>query len=386
MNNNRNAAGEILVVLYSHPELYPPTVNAIMNLAAHYKKVHVLYRRNKRDEWDWPSNVRLHPMGKQLSTREFMQSSFRTRMTGHLGFMLKFLALTIRLRPAILLLYDPYPALFYRTLHHLLPGRKPFLWYHNHDVIEPADLRSGGKIIKLLYDAEQWVSEQADLFTLPAIERKAFFGKLKGRYFTLPNFPSKKIFSAQPQRRISGDITLGFQGSICAARGLENLARLLPMDIGGKPVRLTITGFSNDAEYRRMLDETTRDLREAGIIRINEAVAYGRLPEIMQQINIGWIFYAKGSSLDNSMGTASNKFFECCAMGLPLLYNAQNTFEAYKDFKWAIPVELTRESIAGAIARIADNYQHLSRLAYEQFADELNYEHAFGEVLKILPR
>ncbi len=387
MKIKENTAGKVLVVLYSHPELYPPTLNAVINLAAHYKEVHVLYRRHKKDEWKWPPNVHLHPAGKLMSTRAFMLSSFRTRLTIHLRFALKFFVLFKRIRPDILLLYDPYPALFYRVLHRVLPRRKPFLWYHNHDVIEPADLRNGGKMLKLLVDAEEWTLGRADLFTLPTDERKGCFDlqKLKGRYATIPNFPSKRVFSERPDRRVANDITLGFQGSICAARGLEGLTYLLPMDIHGKPVRLSITGFSNDQAYRQSLDELTLGLREAGVVRINEAVAYARLPEVMRNVNIGWVYYGKGSSLDNSMGTASNKFFECCAMGLPLLYNAQNTFEAYKNFQWAIPVELTRESIAESIAYIVGNYEQLSRRAYEQFAGELNFENAFEEMLKILP-
>jgi hypothetical protein len=91
------------------------------------------------------------------------------------------------------------------------------------------------------------------------------------------------------------------------------------------------------------------------------------------------------SSLDHSMGTASNKFFECCAMGLPVLYNAKNTFEIYSNFKWAIPVELTMESISKSLAYLVENYESLSDTAYDQFTKELNFENAFGEVLKILP-
>lgn len=382
----RKRSARVFVVLYSHPELYPPTLNAINNLADHYDEVHVLYKAHKKDEWAWPANVRLHPAGGAMSVRAFMQQSFSKRLREHLKFILRFLLLMYRLRPGILLLYDPYPALFYRLIKPFLLFRKPFLWYHNHDVIESADLNRKDRMLESRSKAEIWVIGKAGLFTLPAIERKKYFNltAFEGHYFTLPNFPSRKIFSSLPSRTIGDHITIAFQGSICPGRGLEGMINHMPLTIKGIPVRFSITGFCNDEKYLRTL-EASEDARGGETVRFNEAVPYGRLPEALRDAHVGWVYYGMDSSMDHSMGTASNKFFECCAMGLPLLYNEKNSFEIYKNFKWAIPVALTKESITEKLDYVVENYAALSSGAYRQFREELNFERAFGDLLRLLP-
>lgn len=382
----KKAPGKILVVLYSHPELYPPTLNAVSSLADHYEEVHILYKPHKKDQWEWPENVHLHRAGKAITTREFMNSPFRKRMMAHFAFALRFLFLLWKLRPKILLLYDPYPALFYRLIRPFNIGKRPFLWYHNHDIIEPEDIQKNS-MSGVLSAAEKSLLGKADLFTLPAVERKAYFDlrRLKGSYFTIPNFPSGKVFHSRPQRRIGSDVVVGFQGSICSGRGLEEFISLLPMVEKGKNLVFSITGFCNNERYWESLNDRIGSLKDQGIVRLNAAVPYGKLADAMEDVNIGWVYYGMDSSLDHSMGTASNKFFECCAMGLPVLYNGNNTFEIYRNFKWAIPVELTMESISKSLAYLVENYQSLSESAYDQFTRELNFENAFGEVLKILP-
>jgi len=158
----------------------------------------------------------------------------------------------------------------------------------------------------------------------------------------------------------------------------------MPLTIKEIPVRFSITGFCNNEKYLQSL-EALKDARGGETVRFNPAVAYGRLPEALQDAHIGWVYYGMDSSMDHSMGTASNKFFECCAMGLPVLYNEENSFEIYRNFKWAIPVTLTRESIMEKLDYIVANYASLSSGAYRQFMEELNFERAFNDLLKMLP-
>lgn len=412
MPSSRN---KILVVLYSHPELYPPTLNAVMNLAGEApgvqageasevqpgeaegaqpgaaSEVHLLYRPHKKDEWVWPPNVHLHPSGKEMTSRQFMASGAATRMRTHARFLLDLFRLLRRLRPQTLLLYDPYPAFFYRLIRPLVPG-KPFLWYHSHDVIEEKDL--GDSMIALLKRAERSVVAMADLFTLPAAERRRYYdlagsgrggGVFKGTYLTIPNFPSKKVFREPQPRKISGAITLAFQGSICEGRGLEGVIDSLPLEAAGRPVRFSITGFCNNAAYLDRLKGNIGSLADQDAVTIRDAVPYGRLQEAQRDAHVGWAYYGMDSDMDRSIGTASNKFFEACAMGLPVLYNSDNGFEAYRGFEWAFPAQPTRESLSAQLGFIADHYECLSARARRQFVEELNFEIAFEKAMKLLP-
>ena len=380
------ARNKILVVLYSHPELFPPTLNAVINLAEYYGEVHVLYRPHKKDEWVWPSNVHLHPSGKEMTSRQFMAGSAGTRMRAHVRFLRDLLRLMRRLKPDALLLYDAYPALFYRAIRAFVP-RKPFLWYHSHDVIEAKDLRTGNRTIGLLKSAERFILGKADLFTLPAEERKSYYdlSAFKGRYETIPNFPSRKVFRDLQPRKLSGPITLAFQGSICEGRGLEGVIASLPMEAAGRPVRFSITGFCNDPGYLARLKTSIGGIADRDAVTIREAVPYGRLQEAQKDAQVGWAYYGMDSDMDQSIGTASNKFFEACAMGLPVLYNGDNAFKAYQRFEWAFPVQPSRESLSGQLQYIAEHYECLSAKARDQFLRELNFEIAFEETMKSLP-
>lgn len=382
----QNQEQKILVVLYSHPELYPPTLNAIINLADHFGEVHVLYRPQKKDEWDWPANVKLHPSGRSIAPREFMESGMGNRMRTHGRFLLDFYSLMQKIRPSVLLLYDQYPTLFYRMIRPFLTQRT-FVWYHCHDVIDRRDLESGDSMKDLLHAAEKFVVSKADLFTLPAVERKEFynFSTLKGAYHTLPNYPSTKVFSSSRERDLSESIVLGFQGSICAGRGLEGVISGLPVELEGRKMKFSITGFCYIPSYLRSLENLIEGLNRKDSVSLHATVPYRQLPEVMAATDIGWAYYGMGSSMDNSISTASNKFFESCAAGLPVLYNSANRFDIYSRFDWAVPVELTPEDLARQLAYITQHYRRLSTSARQHFLRELNYEAAFGQVIKMLP-
>lgn len=383
MPQSRN---RVLVVLYSHPELFPPTLNAVINLAACHDEVHLLYRPHKKDEWEWPSNVHLHPSGREMTSRQFMTADSAARMRTHGRFLLDFLRLVRSLRPETLLLYDAYPALFHRLIRPFIPG-KPFLWYHSHDVIEEKDLKTGDRTIAQLKAAERYILGEASLFTLPAAERRQYYDltRFRGRYQTIPNYPSLKVFKDPQPRTIAGAIHLAFQGSICAGRGLEAVIGSLPMQAADREVRFSITGFCNDPAYLDILKTAVGDLADGHTVTIRDAVPYGRLQETQKDAHVGWAYYGMDSDMDHSIGTASNKFFEACAMGLPVLYNGDNAFEAYRRFEWAFPVQPTRENLSERLGFIAGHYACLSARARRQFLEELNFEIAFEEAMKLLP-
>ena len=89
-------------------------------------------------------------------------------------------------------------------------------------------------------------------------------------------------------------------------------------------------------------------------------------------------------NMDKTMGTASNKFFESCALGLPVLFNGDNIFKDYERFPWAIPVHLNEESLQEKLLFLLNNYIEISAKAREQFLNELNFEKGFEEVMKLI--
>jgi hypothetical protein len=53
-----------MVAIYSHPEYYPPTLNAIDQLSEIAESIIVVTRNNKFSSWEFPENVELHVTGE----------------------------------------------------------------------------------------------------------------------------------------------------------------------------------------------------------------------------------------------------------------------------------------------------------------------------------
>jgi hypothetical protein len=86
-----------------------------------------------------------------------------------------------------------------------------------------------------------------------------------------------------------------------------------------------------------------------------------------------------------TLGTASNKLYEYAALGLPVLYLGREHFNRYLGlYPWAVPVELSPESITRAIAGIMSRFAYYSASAHESFAKELNFERYFAPVIQEL--
>ena len=55
---------KIVAAIYTHPEYYPPTLNALEELSKSCDKIYVLARNLKINSWIYPRNVELKLSGK----------------------------------------------------------------------------------------------------------------------------------------------------------------------------------------------------------------------------------------------------------------------------------------------------------------------------------
>jgi hypothetical protein len=184
--------GNLLICIYSHPEYYPPTLNAIEYLAGVYDKIYIVHRNLTGFDWVYPANVVLIPSGELLSPAEAQAIGFKEKLQTFFKFTKLLLETVNKHRVETMLVYDYMPLLSYRLIRRLL-HKSPDLWYHNHDVADKENLRKWS-ISWWAWKTENWIFPRLALFSLPAIERKAYFpmGKFKGKFFFIPNFPAKK--------------------------------------------------------------------------------------------------------------------------------------------------------------------------------------------------
>jgi glycosyltransferase involved in cell wall biosynthesis len=369
------------VALYSHPELYPPTLNAINALARDGHTVDVVLNNTLSTVWKFAPNVRLFPTGALFSHQELEKKNVVVNFFRWLQFSFR---LYLQLANCdVFLMYDPTPALSYRLFRLFLWNKPKVIWCHNHDVVVLDDTRKYS-LNWLAAKAEQGIFQYLDFFTLPSEERKICFPleTFAGKTHVIPNYPSQSFFANFQAKQQPNTIKILYQGSIGIGHGIEEVIGLLPCVVNEKSLSLTLKGRIKD-NYKAVLDgiaaagNAQNDLKYVGI------TPYHEVPLTTQDCHIGIAVFTRSDIMNRSLGSASNKIYEYIACGLPILYYDDEHYNKYLgQYEWAVATDLSEASLKQAIAFIDQNYADLSAKAKKSFEDGLNFESYFLPVLK----
>ena len=382
MKENRSGR-VVLILIYSHPEYYPPTLNAIDQLCEISDKVVVVTRNNKFPSWEYPDNMELHASGDFVSIRESEVESTWWKINSYLQFSRRALSLCRKYKPEWVICYDSIPLLTGRLLKSF--SGTPFkLWYHNHDVsvIEAVRKYSIGWFASR---SEQTVFKMVDLFTLPSRERKDSFNlrDFKGSLFILPNYPSRRrydiaVTDIPPAPAV---LKLLFQGFIGSGHGLEEFIEFVS---DKDDVSLTIIG-PGDRDYVNQLKEQVRSRRLSGKIIIRDAVPYQLLIDITQLHHVGLAIHKPVNIAFRTAALASNKIYEYAACGLPVMYFDDEHYRNYLSrFRWAFANDLSYQRLDEQCDFIREHYAEISAAASKDFRESLNFERVFNPVKEFL--
>lgn len=99
----------IVIGVFSHPEFYPPTLNAIQELSKIFDNVYVLSRNVLVSEWDYPSNVKLVASGKYCTIRESEQKNVIQKFFSFFYFTFHLFKLIRKIKPAYIQVCDAIP-------------------------------------------------------------------------------------------------------------------------------------------------------------------------------------------------------------------------------------------------------------------------------------
>lgn len=376
-----------MAAIYYHPESYPPTLNAIQELSGIMDNITIVYRPHLPDSWSYETNVALVPSDKQMSAREQESASTIKKIKLFFAFTRDLYRVCRSDKPDIILIYDSLALLAYSILRPLIfyPHK---LWYHNHDISET----NGQRMFSLGWFAarvEKIIFSRIDIFTLPSEERKKYFDMsvFKGRYFFIPNFPSKYFYASfyNHAERSHDEIKLIFQGRIGPGHGIEEIIPMLGKKIKGRKIKLILKGFA-DPSYKDVINQllNTNQINAKYL----EWVPYGPYKEVAlvsSACHIGIAIFNKLDVMNQTLGTASNKIYEYAAVGLPVIYLRDSAVAKFlSQYDWAFPVVLEKDSLENAISNIMENYDQLSSAAYLSFSDKLNYEYNFRKLAEFL--
>ncbi|GIV32204.1 MAG: hypothetical protein KatS3mg030_506 [Saprospiraceae bacterium] len=374
-----------IVAIYAHPEAYPPTLNALGELARHFEQVSVVYRPIMETHWRYPDNVTLLPSGAAMHVREQERLPVLEKVKLFAGYVRDLRRAIAKHRPELVLVYDAL-ALFAWSLVRLTGPPAHKVWYHNHDVLHVPPGRLS--LNWFASRAEKRVFKHLDVFSLPAEERKIYFPmeRLRGRYAFLPNLPSAHGPWRSVQASPPADVfRLLYQGHIFEGHGFEQILSLMPFEVGGKPVELVLAGWITD-EYRRKLEEMARSRRAEAFLKITGVLPYEELTRLTASCHVGLaVFNMDRHAMASSAGTASNKIYEYAAAGLPVLYFDDEHYRRHLgQYRWTAATDLSVSSLVEALQYMHDNWPEMSSAAKADFFEKLNFEAHFRPVYQHL--
>jgi glycosyltransferase involved in cell wall biosynthesis len=369
----------VLIVIYTHPELYPPTLNAINSLAKEVQNIDVLCQSTRHAKWDYASNVHFHMI--QTNSGSINENSRRFGGLVFFRFCSAFLKIILQKRIDLIIFYDPVPLILLSLFFPILKLKNTKFWYHNHDVLENY---KHSFLMRLAKKKEGKIFKKLDFFSLPAKERLIHFDftGFKGRSFIIPNFPSKTIFRINhKEKNESGKVRLLYQGSISPGHGFEEILAAMGSKPDNRKIHLRLIGKCSTG-YKQNLIETARINNLSDNFQILDPVPYPDLPEISNDFDIGLAVHLPFNIIYSTGGTASNKIYEYAASGLPvLLYDSSHYRQYLAQYKWCFFTNLTQVSIITEINKIMSDYEFHSNAAILDFKTDLNFESCFVPIM-----
>lgn len=362
----------IIISIYVHPEFYPPTLNAIINLSERFNEVIVITRNNIQSDFPFPSNVKIKSLGKRVDVIESERLNLVSKVLFFLKFTSAHLPFFLNARNKFLC-YDPIP-LFAVVLVKKVFFRKNFIWYHNHDMPNINSCRKYS-ISWFASKYEKLFMKEIDVFSLPSEDRKQFYFDVdfnNFKYYFLPNYPSLKVFHKGKEKLIDSKIKVLYQGSVAPKRAFEELAHfikrtnlLLELNLKG-PIR---NNYDADlvSYYKKLSIESS--------LVFHGITTYKNLVSDIGNYDLGLAVQLGDDDIRKTLGTASNKIYEYGASGLPVIVSDNQQFRKYlNEEKWVFFYNRDTDNFEDIFSGILLNYESISLLARDAFFKKFNFE------------
>jgi glycosyltransferase involved in cell wall biosynthesis len=380
------------ILVYSNPDYYPPTVNAVHLLSKHFDVV-LIGRNQAESDRIYPTNVTIHRLGKYSSVRQRETA----RATAKFQEYISFIQQTRKLlkQASLIYAYDGY-AFVAAMLCCLTLAKKIPIIYHSHEISDkiPAMTSLGGWISRA---ERKWI-HQADVVVFPDQDRADFFQKatqFPQLPVIVPNFPLKSIFTFQEdwalliqQRWHSA--TLFYRGSISDVSAMREIISSVSLVEKKTKQDLSVqyVGFLQDKE-RQTLEHWVGHIGADSYFSYLGTLPYDDLQSYTLSATIGFALY-KSTSFDRvACASACNKIYEYAACGLPTIVSDFSTYRDYlADEPWvrfANPED--PQSIAIAVENILsdpEQYRTMCLAARQSFEEKFNFEAAFAPLMSML--
>jgi len=371
-----------LVVMYTHVEGYPPSLNAIQLLSGVFDRLVILHRHTLTTTWIFPPMVELVLSGRYQNYAEVKIKPAWWKAGSFFKFAWRLIRLLQSRHPEWLIIHEPVALLAWWITRPFY--RQPVkVWYHNHDVI----VGNESFLFRLAYRAQQRAFCHLHVFSLPAEERRVYFpmGELRGAYFYIPNFPGRYLYDRYYRpRKLGSEIRAVYQGHIGSGHGLLEMLEMMAGAGIGRRVTLVLKGF-RDEKFFTSLMARAHELTVAGRVEYHPVSSYQSVPEIASRCHFGIGIHTKNDIMNSTLGSASNKIYEYAALGLPVLLFDNSHFRQHLGRNiWALFCDGTAKEIERTLNMAEVNYESFSLAARKSFEENLNFEIAFEKALNFV--
>ncbi len=371
-----------VVAIYIDPDFYPPTINAVINIAERFQQVVVISRNNSTADYPFPANVKLVKIGRKMPVREMEKEPVYRKIWGFLKFTLTILKYSANKKTGLLLLYDPIALYGYYIFRHFNVCKK--IWYHNHDMPDKKQIKKYSVGGMAAY-REAAAMKHIAFFSLPSKERLQYYPGVPAaiKTFIIPNYPSLKVYKRYKGRAAGHKqvINIIYQGFIGRGLAIEEMLPLLKENINGVSLRLVLKGSVAD-DYKQTIGQLAADSGVAEKISWMGIGPYSELQAVTTNCDIGLGINMKTDMVSLAQGTASNKIYEYAACGLPVIIYDSEQFRKYlQEYNWVKFTSGTTRSLQQVITEILELYDGLSHAARKSFEEKLNFEKVFQPAL-----
>lgn len=369
----------VLVSIYIDPEFYPPTKNAILELANQVDEVYVLTRNLFRAEASaYPKNVRFTRIGSYTTVQESEKLNYFRKLWVFVSYFLQYRYLLTTKKIDTVICYDAIPLLvFYLGIK---PKSKTF-WYHNHDM---PDAKLSRKYSIGWFSAiyEHRAMRKVKYFSLPSKDRLVYYPNWTRMedFFYIPNYPRLAQFKNIELNKRFDDFTVIFQGAIGEGHGLEDLISVLPQL---PDVHLVLKGPVREG-YKSILTHFANEMKVLDRVRFVGITPYSELIELTSKCHLGIAIHQGKDEVSKTLGTASNKIYEYLACGLPIVL--QNNEQFRKSIDTASHIfyyDGVANQFLGIIETVRSNFKELSTQARAQFITNYTFEVNFQKTIKL---
>jgi hypothetical protein len=375
---------KVLVLHFTHPEGYPPALNAINCLAEKVDSLKIITTDTLPKKWSYKSNVDFELIEGEYDRFSFVKKSIYVKLKRYFTFISTIRKAIKKEKPNLVVIYDNVPFLLY-LFATLLLKKKHKLWAHNHDIY-PASKYTKYSINWFSFYAIQRYFHCIDYFSLPAMERKIMFplAQFTGKFFFIPNYPSKKIIKSKVDRTANWDknkyLKVVYPGSPSIKNGFEELIKTMNVRINEKIVTLTIVGETNK-KYKNDLYAYAKLFGVADQLFFVSRIPYTEMPNFLSSYHIGWAMYKPEDMRTETVATASNKIYEFLANAMPIIvYDNEHHREHLSNTAATYFSDLSTKSINDLLVHIDANYNELSTAALSEFNLKYQFERCFNKV------